>query len=187
MSTLGIRLAILGRVVVLCAGVAGPGNSASLEYQVKAAFLYNFAKFVEWPAAATPPGAPLVVCVFGADPFGPVLEETIRGRAAKGRPIEVRRIEGASHLGGCAMVFVGAAEPVRTTAVLDDSVRKAVLTVGESAEFQERGGMIRFVLEDSKVRFDVNLGAARKAGLRIRSQLLGLARTVDGRPTGGAE
>ena len=101
--------------------------------------------------------------------------------------MEVRRVEGASHLGGCAMVFVGAAERARTAAVLDDSVRKAVLTVGESAEFQELGGMIRFVLQDSKVRFDVNLSAARKAGLTIRSQLLGLARAVDGRPTGGAE
>ena len=153
------------------------------EHEVKAAFLYHFAQLVDWPEAAGGPGEPFVVAVVGEDPFGSALE-ALAGKSVRARPIEVRRYASAAAMDRARphLLFAGGdAEAVdRTLAAVDG---QPVLTVGERAGFAERGGMIGFrVTPDGRVGFDINLRRAERAGLRMRSQLLKLARIVgDGR------
>ena len=154
---------------------------ASLEYEVKAAFLYNFAKFVEWPDTAfASPDAALTFCIVGANPFDGALGRVINDRTAHGRHILVRETS-EPVAGGCHLVFVAASED-RTVAQLVHSLQAAegaaILTVGESEAFAAANGMITLVVEDGGVRFDIDTAAAERAGLRFSSQLLKLARRV---------
>jgi len=145
-----------------------------LEYQVKAVYLFNFAKFVEWPPDA-PPG-PLAICVAGMNPFGDVLDETLRGETVNDRPLNWRVIPGPEP--GCHVIFVphGAA----AAAYLQAARSTPTLTVGETPEFLSQGGIINFILEAGKVRFQINPNAAERAELRISSHLLRLARASGG-------
>ena len=145
------------------------------EYQIKAAFLYHFVKLVEWPVS---PGVPLVIAIYGQDPFGNVLDQTLKGKAIDGHPLVVRRIQRVEELKNCQIVFVSSWEKKRLPAVLHAVQGKPVLTVGEFEGFLDSGGDITFASEPNRIRFDVNLGAASKAGLRISSRLLNLARIV---------
>jgi uncharacterized protein DUF4154 len=159
------------------AGAATPPPQASA-HEVEAAFLYHFAHLVDWPEAATTT-EPLVVAVVGRDPFGPALDQ-LKGKAVRARPIEVRRFATPAELDPrlVHVLFVGGdADAVeRTLAVLGGA---PVLTVGEVERFAERGGMIGFrVTPEGRVGFDINLKRAERAGLRLRSQLLKLARIV---------
>jgi hypothetical protein len=141
------------------------------EYQVKAAFLFNFAKFVSWNS---PPGQVLVIGVVGDDPFGEILDATVRGKTAGGRTFEVRRFAKGESVQGCHILFVSSSEKRR----FGDLVRQAgsgVLTVGEVPQFVREGGVVRFYLEQNRVRFQINAEAAEQAGLKIHSQLLSLA------------
>ena len=164
-----------------------PARAADVpgEYEVKAAYLYNFAKFVEWPAEApaTPPGT-FVVTVVGADPFGRVLEETLKGKAVGGARLVLRRARDASDVPPSHIVFVSESEHDRLGGVLDRLAGSATLTVGETEDFAEKGGVIRFRMEDDRVRLDINPESARRARLRISSDLLRLARIV--RPAKGS-
>jgi len=159
------------------AGVCFQAKEVSLEYQVKAVYLFNFAKFIEWPAEA-PPG-PITICVASQNPFGDVLEETLRGEMVNGRPLAMRVIPGPEP--GCHVVFVpqGAA----TTTYLRAVEGSPTLTVGETPDFISQGGIISFILEGGKVRFQIDSKAAERADLRISSHLLRLARTPDKRGT----
>lgn len=158
--------------VALAAG-AGPG-----EYEVKAAFLYNFARFVEWPDA--PGGAePFVVTVLGRDPFGSALDDTLRGKAIDRRPVVVRRVSRPEDLGKSQIVFICDSEKDRLPAILKGLESAPVLTVGEMSDFAERGGVIRFKVEQDRVRLEINVAAAARSRLRISSQLLKLARIVE--------
>jgi hypothetical protein len=157
---------------------------ATLEYRVKAACLYNFAKFVEWPtnafASAT---APLVFGILGDDPFEGDLAKVVAGRTVKGRPLQVVRFANVAELErgpACHVLFLGAAVKGQWTDVRAQLQGGSVLTVAEDAEFLNDGGVIRFLNEDNKIRFSVNLDAARAANLAIRSELLNLAREVRG-------
>ena len=152
-------------------------TTPSPEYQVKAVYLFNFAKFIEWPAEA-PPG-PITICVASQNPFGDVLEETLRGEMVNGRPLATRVIPGPEP--GCHVVFVpqGAA----TTTYLRAVEGSPTLTVGETPDFISQGGIISFILEGGKVRFQIDSKAAERADLRISSHLLRLARTPDKRGT----
>ena len=162
-----------------CAAANTANADSTLEYRVKAAFLYNFAKFVAWPDDAfESPDAPVVFCVVGRDPFGNSLESTVDGRRAGGREIRVRRGVRAAELGVCHMVFVSGAEADAVERILQDGTRPGLLTVGEGASFIESGGVISLVVDDGKVRFDVSTTAAVEADLKVSSQLLKLARTV---------
>jgi hypothetical protein len=156
-------------------GVTPQAKTVSLEYQVKAAYLFNFAKFIEWPPAA--PSGPLTICVAGHNPFGDVLEETLRGEMVNGRPLAMRVISGPEP--ACHVVFVpqGAA----TAAYLRAAQGSPILTVGETPGFLSEGGIISFVLEAGKVRFQIDSKAAERAELRISSHLLRLARTPEQR------
>lgn len=151
------------------------------EYQVKAAFLYQFLKFVEWPEAVLgDPEAPITLCVAGRDPFGPALDETVRGRTAQGRSCLIRRMAGGDDPDGCHLLFVASGEDSRIAETLRRVAKRPVLTVGESDRFEQAGGTIRFVLEEDRVRFVINAAAARRAGLRLSARLLSVARSVTG-------
>jgi hypothetical protein len=162
--------AILGSVFI-----AETRGQARDEYQVKAAFLYNFARFVEWPAEVfTGPADPIVTCILGKDPFGHWLKEAINGRSIEGRALTLRHIAGAAEAASCQILFVGSSEPKRVWAGLA-SVRR-VLTVGECGDASEGGAIVNFVIEDGKVRFEINTDAAELGKVRISSRLLSLTR-----------
>lgn len=160
-------------VVFGCAGaVAG-----TPEYAVKAAYVYNFAKFVEWPPAN--PTAALTVCIYGKTPLAGFLDETVRGKLVHGLPVEVKRMpEGDEHWDSCAAVFFGATNRARIQTVLAQLKGRSILTLGESEAFAEGGGMITLVVEGDRVRFDINLAAVTDARLKISSKLMELARRV---------
>jgi len=149
------------------------------EYEIKSAYLYNFAKFVEWPAAAfADKQAPLVIGVLGHGPFGDSLERTIGRRTVRERPVVVRRVESVEEAQKCHIVFIPAAERKTTRQFILGLGRSPVLTVGEITDFCRFGGGIGFVREADHVRFEVNLAAAHAAGLTLSSQLLQVAREV---------
>jgi len=149
------------------------------EYQVKAAYLYGFGRFVEWPPAAAVAGdGAFVLCVLGDDPFGRLLDQAAEGAVLKNQPVSVRRIERAEDAVACDTLFVSASEQPRLPRILSVVGRQPVLTVGDSPEFAQRGGMIGFSMEGSRVRFTVNLAAAQDAGLMLQSELLRVAASV---------
>ena len=171
-SCLGV--ALLVRATCLTAAPAPPN-----EYEVKAAFLYNFARFVEWPPAAVgAPDQPFVVAVFGDDPFGATLDHTLSGKTLEARPIVVRRLASLDEAAQVNILFIGASEKPHVARVLRTLSGTHVLTVGEMSGFAELGGMIGFRTERQRIRFDINVGQASRAGLKISSQLLKLARIV---------
>ena len=151
----------------------------SKEYQLKAAFLYNFAKFVEWPAARfESPAAPLVIGVFGKSPFGEELQNIVRNRKINGRDIVIKQVETVTEARGAHLLFFSAAEDARTRTILGELQGAGVLTVGETEQFSQLGGMIHFLLEGDKVRFDINMDSTGQTGLKISAQLQKLAKTV---------
>jgi hypothetical protein len=172
-------LALLG---LLCLGVRaalGADLPVSKEYQLKAAFLYNFTKFVEWPPQRfVDETSPIVIGVLGRNPFGDELEEIVQGRKINGRAIAIRPLTAAAEACAVHVVFVcGGAEPQLANA--RDALRTAgVLTVGESDMFTALGGIITFVLETGRVRFEINQDSGESAGLKISAQLLKLATAV---------
>ena len=148
------------------------------EYEVKAAMLYKFAGFVEWPAA--PAGAPLCIGVLGHDPFGPALDRAIQGKSINGRPFVVRRFKIGRDTGNCQIVFVDSSEKKELREILDRLRREPVLTVGDTPGFCEDGGIVNLELADSHVHFQINPEAAELAGLVVSSKLLSLASIVHG-------
>jgi len=162
--------------VMLCAG-AGPAQDRPTDYQVKAAFLEKFGKFVEWPERAFGgPAAPVVIGVFGDNPFGDALRSFAETDTINGRPVFVREIKTFSDLTNCHVIFVPASESAANRDVLAAAAGLPVLTVGETDEFFDAGGMIEFIIENKQVHFRIRNEAARAAGLKISSKLLILAR-----------
>ena len=157
-----------------------PTRSAPVpEYQIKAVFLFNFAQFVEWPAGTFPDsGGPLVIGVLGEDPFGPYLDETVRGETAHGHRIDVRRLERLGEITDCHILFVSRGELYRLDEILAALKGRSVLTVGDAEGFAARGGMIRFVTDRNRIRLRINLEAARAADLTLSSKLLRPAQIV---------
>lgn len=154
------------------------------EYQVKAAYLYNFAKFVKWPADA-PAAATFNICVLGSNPFGKTLTATVAEERLDGKSIAIRPIGNTSEAAECAIVFVGRSEQARLASLLPELNRRGVLTVSEVPRFTARGGMIGFVTDGDRIRFEVNLEAAQKAGLTLSSELLKVALSVKRPPEKG--
>lgn len=148
----------------------------SLEYPVKAAFLYKFGSFVTWPPSAfAGPGAPLVVCVVGRDPFGALLERTVRGQTIDGRAVVVRRLDAVEAGAPCHIAFLGGSRAQSVEAAAAVLAGSPVLTVSER---QTPGAAIRFLIRDNRVRFEIDERAAAAAGLTISSKLLNLAVAV---------
>jgi hypothetical protein len=158
----------------------GQAQSASVtEYQMKAAFLFHFAEFVDWPAGALGSNDnPFLICIAGEDPFHGDLEEAVRGKFIAAKVVQIRHIKQPQDSAGCHVVFVGSDESGHLSQLIPTLRNMPVLTVGESENFLQRGGIIRFCMEDRKVRFEVNQGAAEAANLKISSRLLLLAKTV---------
>ena len=176
----GVRVicSILAASLITPISTAHPEAQETREYELKAAFLYNFAKFVEWPAGTfSDDGAPIVVAVVGDDPFRASLD-SVSGKSANGRQVVVRRMSVGQDLRSCQVLFVSSSERRRLTEIVASIEGASVLTVGEMDGFASNGGMIRLTMEDNKVRFQINAGAARHARLRISSKLLSLAKDV---------
>jgi len=173
----------------LATGTARAEPGGFSEYDVKAAFLFNFAKFVEWPAAAFRDASePIVLGVVGDDPFGDTLDRMLAEKKIRGRTLVVKRFETVDSLERCHILFVSRAESAHLDRVLARIHGTPTLTVGDGERFAEVGGMIGFTVERSRVRFDVDLQAARRAGLNPSSELLKVARVVHSvpSPTGGS-
>lgn len=162
----------------LCTLALAAAAEAPSEYQVKAAFLYNFCKFVEWPPEAfAGPGDPIAICVLGESPFGGLLRETVRGKQINGRDVVVREGVTLPAATSCQVVFIPSSESERTSEIVDKLARRPILTVGDLG-----GGIIGLTLEDNRVRFEVDMNAAKQAHLRLGSQLLRVALRVRGEP-----
>lgn len=171
------RLALA--VTLVCASAVDGRTQGPSEYQVKAAYLYGFGRFVEWPASApVMSGTAFVLCVLGADPFGPAIDEVAANAVMKEKPVRIQRISQLDESEPCHILFISSSEEVRLAKLLGGLNHRAVLTVGDAPQFAQRGGMIGFSVESSRIRFTVNLGAAKDAGLTLNSELLRVAATV---------
>ena len=171
-------------VVLLLAVLAAPvaSRQPSLEYDVKAAFVLNFVRYVEWPASERTP--PLRICVLQANPFGNRLEAVMNGEQWQGGAIDVRVVPDLRRGSDCHLVYVPAAATARFVGASAALGSRPVLTVGEHERFLDQGGMIRLFVEENRVRFSVNQRAADAAGLLVSSRLLRLARNVIGMTQG---
>jgi hypothetical protein len=177
-----VRVFSLALAIALGVGGASRGvaqGRAASEYQVKAAFLYNFVKFVEWPSEARQGvDDPITICVFGEDPFGSLLDDAITNKTVNGHKLAARRVKAGQNARDCQVVFISASEKSRVPSILESLKGASVLTVGDTPGFAELGGVINFTMEESRVRFEVNVDAAERAGLKISSKLLNLATIV---------
>jgi len=170
------KVIIAAHLLVLLVATLGSGASVNrTEYQIKAAFLLNFARFIDWPAAPSGGFDPLNFCVLGRDPFGSALEEAMEGQSVHGQPVQVRRIADVSELSSCQAVFLPGSEMYRSDELIKALSDRSVLTVGEAKDFALRGGVINFVMQEGKVRFQINPAAAARAHLKINFRLLQLA------------
>jgi hypothetical protein len=152
-------------------------NSQPSEYQVKAAFIFNFAKFVEWPREAfADTKSPLLIGVLGENPFGADLEQAVRGKMLNQRPITIKECRTMEEARKCHVLFISTSEKSRFAEILKDMAGTNILTVGENENFIKSGGMISFFWEGNKIRFEISDEAAKKARLKIDSKLLGLGR-----------
>jgi len=143
------------------------------EYDLKAAFLFNFAQFVDWPADAFPsPSTPITIGILGEDPFGRSLDEVVAQETAHGRALVVRRYPAADRIDACHILFIAASEAGRMESVLAPLARRSILTVGETQEFTEHSGIITFGVKQHRLRLRINMAAARAARLTISSKLL---------------
>jgi hypothetical protein len=159
----------------LALAYAARGQAPS-EYEVKAAFLFNFSKFVEWPAAAFE-GAddPIVLCVLGTNPFGNMLSQAVQGKKVNGREVVARELASLSGVGRCHVLFIASSEEQRLEEILGRMANRPILTVSDVESVVDRGAIIGLTMEEKKVRFEVNLISSRKAGLKLSSQLLKVA------------
>jgi len=149
------------------------------EYRVKAAYLYYFSTFVDWPPEALAhPRDALVIGVLGVDPFGAILDDTLRGKTINGHPLVVRRFQSIGEARDSHVLYISASERDRLATILKGLEGAAILTVGDIDQFASRGGQIAFRMEEKKVRFDINVEAVERARLKISAQLMKLGRIV---------
>lgn len=170
-------LVLLGVLVQVSSGLAQPPSAA--EYRVKAAYLYNFTKYIEWPPGAfASASAPIVIGILGDDPFGGLLEETIRGRTSQGRAVTIRRSRRVDDLRDCQIVFISGSENTEIDATLAILAQRKVVTVCDTGPLFDRGVTIRLMVADATVQFEVRLDAAEGLGVRFNSRMLEAARKV---------
>jgi hypothetical protein len=156
---------------------AAPAQRDSTEYGVKAAYLYQFGRYVTWPAAAVRSGT-FHICVAGADPFGGRLDAAVDGASIEGRPVATRRVARPEDAQACRILFVSDSEQTNVAGILSALDRAAVVTVSDMPNFVQRGGMIQFVVDKGRVRFEVNLALMQEAGFSVSSDLLRVASAV---------
>jgi hypothetical protein len=167
-----LRRTIATVVWLLFAGSSALAQQKPSEYQVEAAYLYNFARFVEWPAKGTNPSGAFTICVLGEDPFGTALETTFAGETLGNQRVAARRISSPQMSADCQILFISSSEANRLNKIIENLDKSAILTVSDIPQFSQRRGMIQFVLEENRIRFEVNLTATQRAGLTLSSELL---------------
>ena len=178
--TKAMRLALA--TMVLAAASVASAQQARSEFEVKAAYLYNFARFVQWPTRAGGDGSVFAICVLGADPFGRTLDSTLSGLTLGGAKVIARRIAAPADARTCRIVFIAASEEDALAAVLRTLASSDVLTVSDIPRFVDRGGMVQFVTEGGRIRFAVAIPPAQAAGLMFSSELLRVAALVRSDP-----
>ena len=169
---------VLPLALLVALGAPCRADEPPLEYQVRAAFLLNFTKFVQWPASAfTDEHSPLAICILGEDPFGTTLNEMVKGEGVNGHELVIERIGRAPAPKSCQVLYIARLEkePREILAALGPGV----LTVGEGEKFLQDGGIIAFVIQDRRVRFDIGERAAGRAMLTLSSRLMNVARSVE--------
>lgn len=178
-NTPAFRVLILAGILLAAGSGLGHSQEAQYnEYQVKAAFISNFAKFIDWPQAPPAEGAiPQAFCIIGADPFGPNVE-SLRGKSLPGTELTLTRIASLTEARGCRLLYISASEQGRLGTILQALAGSPVLTIADIEGGARQGVMINFYLEQEMVRFEINAEALRRAGLTARAKLLKLARIV---------
>jgi hypothetical protein len=179
-ATWNLYLSLLS-LLLLAGGATHAQDSQPTEYQIKAAFLFNFARFVDWPPQAVPqPTSPIVFGILGDNPFHDELARTIRDKKVDEHPMAVKEFKSAAQATNCHILFISTSEKKRLPEILKTLKGSSVLTVSETDRFTEDGGMINFVLQGTKIRLQINNAAATQAGLKISSKLLSIALRTDG-------
>jgi hypothetical protein len=166
----------LAAALALALAMPVPIPAQANEYEVKAAFLFNFTLFVDWPQSSG--SGPFCIGIDGSDPFGGALDEAVKGRSASGHAIAVRHFKLGEESSACEIVFISGADARKMRTALGRLQHAAVLTVGEGPDFCHSGGVIAFEVSENKVRLDINPEAAQRARLQISSKLLSLATLV---------
>lgn len=176
--TYGIWLLLLFTAVFLLLASAGRAGQ-DREHEVKAAFIYNFAKYVDWPSSSFERGdSPLVIGVVGVDPFGGALDRAVAGKSVNGHPFAVKRLRWSAEMKSCHLLFVCASEKDRVSQLAAALQGAPVFSVGETPGFASHGGVAGFFVEQGRVRFEINPDAAKRARLAVSSRLLALAKIV---------
>lgn len=180
-SRICVRLLMALAIIGFFFGTAGVSAQKlkPTEYELKAAYLYNFARFVEWPAASeSAKNASFAICVIGQDPFGTALDGVVARETIDGKPVITKRIAKPQDAAACRVLYISSSEDSQLKAILSALDKSGVLTVSDIPQFSQRGGMIEFVPEGSRIRFEVNLASAEDAGLILSSDLLKVATSV---------
>jgi hypothetical protein len=177
-----LRLAILtGMGILVSIPAYHTWATRPSEYEVKAAYLFNFGRFVDWPPNVPSRQADdFAICVLGHDPFGRALDTTISGQKINDKPVVARRISDVAEAATCRELFISASENKQLKEVFSNLGKLSVLTVSDIPDFMQQGGMVQFVVADERVRFAINLAATQQAGLSLSSELLKVATEVRG-------
>jgi hypothetical protein len=170
-----------------CKASQAQAAPAVSSFDVEAAYLYNFGKFIEWPAPPDATAAPFSICVVGKDEFGATLDSLIQNETVNGRAIVVKRLPTVTDADACQILFLGSTEEARLARDLDTVKAKPILTVSSIPGFLDHGGMIQFLVGDNRVRFAVNLAPATRAHLTLSSELLKVAVYVNSKPAQGGQ
>jgi YfiR/HmsC-like len=165
----------LAGLLLVSSGFSAAQVTRPTDAEVKAAYLYSFGKFVTWPPDRAVAGNPFEICIVGKDPFGKVLDRTVAGERIGGRTIAIRRLPQVQQAGSCSILFVSSSEEGRLPTILDSAHRFHLLTVSDLKHFAERGGVIGLVVQQDRVRFEVNRAAAERCHIQLSSELLKVA------------
>jgi len=180
----------VARVFVLFASLTLPlsltyaQRGKPTQYDIEAVYLYQFGRFVQWPDGPNVAQDAFPICVVGRDPFGRSLDSTIAGEKIGNVPLRAERIDDLNDVKHCRILYISASEESNLDALLAKASSSSVLTVSDLPDFESHGGMIQFIVEDNRVRFEINVAVAQKSGLKISSQLLKVAAAVRGAPAG---
>ncbi len=173
------RVFALFALILMLFGFSAQAQTVSAEYKLKAVYLLNFLQYVDFPKNVfADEKSPIVIGVLGSDPFGKALDDTVSGETVRGRPVEVRRYTQVKEVKGCQLLFISASESKRLNSILATLYKRSILTVSDADDFAIRGGMIKFVTENNKIRFRINRDAAQAADISISAKLLQLAEIV---------
>ena len=176
---------LLTLAILLCALLPQPTIYArapqiNAEYKLKAAFLYNFTRFVEWPENAfSSTTSPVIIGIIGEDPFGAFIDELVSNEKIGNRSIIIRRFKGVTDIANCHILYICYQQTEKIAAVLSTASNKGILTIADAPPFTRMGGMVQFYTDKNKIRMQINNGAAKRAGLNISTKLLSVAKVVN--------